>query len=314
MNMSASAAPSGVDDVVAASPAMAECLRLVEELAATDVPVVFLGENGVGKSHLARRLHLASPRRSRPFLVLSCDGFGEDGVSRRFLGSGLDGRPASDGLLNMAAGGGIHFAGLDGMRVGVQKELYSFLSRYDVVKEGAPALGIRLTATIPTVPDASRRIFAEELLNVLCEAQVRVPPLRMRREDIPRLAELSAARAAAETGAGERVFSEGALDFLLHYDFPGNVSELNELVRRAVVWARGGVVEREDFGIDETGPGLGGVRLARAPVTLRDVERRHVNRVLHHAAWDVPAAARILGLAEWEVREKIAALGLRKRK
>lgn len=295
-------------EVVAESAAMRGCVELVEAAAESATPVMFLGEKGVGKRFLARRLHAFSARNEEPCLVVSCAEFAEGRVSRRFLGGGVDSLDMR-GILEAGNGGGIILSDLEQMPVGVQKELAHFLSGYDLSGTGGGKRpGTRIMTTINIVRDPMSRVILDELVDILGEAIVRVPPLRARREDLPRLAALALEKTNAETGRNVLGFSAGAMDFLAHYDFPGNIGELRRLVSRAARLARGGEIYREDFGIqDGSVPADDG---AASLLPLAEVERRHINRALMHAGWKRRAAARILGLSETMLDRKIKLYGL----
>lgn len=298
----------------AESRAMRECLELAREAADSAAPVMFLGEKGSGKRYLARYLHSLSRRRSRPYRELSCSEIADGDISRLFYGkSAGDGAPARPGLLDEAGGGSVLLADMEQLSIGAQKELYGFLSGFDAFSGNGAGLrfGVRILSTIRVTEDARHLVFSEELLNVLTETLVRVPPLRERREDIPPLAQLTLKRATAELGRTPRKFSPGAMDFLLHHDFPGNVSELRRLVYRAVRWAQGGSIYREDFGLEDAANSLTEKKGKTEQLlpSLSELERRHINRVLNHTGWKRRAAAQILGITETLLNRKIKLYG-----
>lgn len=296
-------------DIVAESAAMERCMKVVRSAAAASTaPVMLLGETGAGKRHLAHCLHEMSGRRARPCVELQCMEIPEGGMSARLQGAreARSGAPSPYPQLDAASGGSVVLCGLEHMSIGAQKELSGFLSRFDVYAEGNPRLGVRLLTTVHTGEDPRRRVFDEKLLNILSETLVRVPPLRERREDILPLARLYLERAAAEAGRGTREFSPGAADFLSHYDFPGNVSELRRLVTRAARFAQGRVIYLEDFGVDDAG---GESRGERKPLSLSELERRHISRILIQTGWKPRAAARILGITETMLNRKIKLYG-----
>lgn len=292
----------GVAGFAGNSPAILECLDLITRVAETDVPVLFLGEKGVGKQFFARYLHQLSPRRERPCLAVSGAKMLDGEVLRLFYGNGGVG-----GVLEEAEGGSLFFDDMAEMPVEVQKELYAFLDKTNMAgTKNKPRSGVRILTSISTVKDASARVLLEGLLNIIGEAQIRVPALRERREDILGIARQALEQANIETGKHVHDFSPGAMDFLDNYDFPGNIEELLHLVYRAVGRTRDDVVYREDFALDELTDGGVGV----LPSTLEEMERRHINAILVHTGWNRRAAAHLLGLPESTLLRKIKLHGL----
>lgn len=279
-----------IDSLVSESEAMRRCLQLADGVVSADVPVMLAGEGGAGKSLLARYIHARSPKRSRPCLNFRCADLGPVELRNRLQG----------GLLAEAAGGTVVFDGVDRMSGAGQRELLYLLSS----PEWREMANVRLFSTVGTGTEPGA-IFTEGLEHLLSESIVRVPPLRERREDVERLSQR--ALQAANKAQGKRVlgFSRGASEFLLHYDFPGNVRELFFIVSQAVRQARRDVLFAEDFristddGAEESG-GNGGQLLS-----LAEVERRYIGKVLVRTGWKKSAAARVLQISETMLNRKM---------
>lgn len=296
------------EDVIAASlesgnPAMLECLRLASAVSTEQMPVLLCGESGVGKSLLAKYIHARSPKNLRPCLNLRCAGLGEGELRSRLFG-GTAGATAGQpgGMLAAAAGGTLILDGVNQLSSLAQKWLLRTLA--DHAASGR-RLGVRLLSTIGDgVPGG--RFYLDELGDVLSEVLIRVPPLRRRREDVGRLAERALMAANKTLGRKVSGFSSSARNFLLHYDFPGNVRELFIIVNQAVRFCRRDRLYVEDFGMvmDEApdeAPLFSGGRL----LSLSEMERRHINRVLLRTGWKKSAAARILQISETQLERKI---------
>ena len=278
------------------------------------VPVLITGEKGVGKSLLARYIHESSPKRSRPCLSLRCPDLREGELHARFFGDKTEsGRPA--GMVGEAAGGTLVLDAVDMLPYPLQKELLKILREHPPGEDGAPEgygdtrrLAARLISTGATGSRGGSG-FLEELMYILGEIMIRVPPLRERREDIDPLA-IRALRAANRLH-GKRVarISRTARDFILHYEFPGNVRELYLMIERAVRLTTRDTLYVEDLGTD-------GLRedphqnSDQTLLALDDMEKRHISRALLRTGWNRTAAARILRISETLLARKIKLYGL----
>lgn len=301
------------DCLVSENSAMLASLQLADALAKQSVPVMFSGESGVGKSLMARYIHVRSHKKSRPCLNLRCQNLTGGEIKSRLFG-GTAGAIASvpGGLLGSAAGGTLVLDGVDQMSGLAQKQLLRILQRYIPSPHGGrnERLGVRLLSTGGAGGD-SGHIFNEELAYLLAEVTIRIPPLRDRREDILRLSLKALHLANKSLGKNVRKLSDSALDFLMHYGFPGNVRELFVLVNHAVGKSRRDTIYVEDFGLAMgEADGSGEVFVSGTLFPLAEMEKRHINRVLLRTGWKKNAAARILQITETMLNRKIKLYGL----
>jgi len=160
------------------------------------------------------------------------------------------------------------------------------------------------------------RTFREDLFYRLNVVPIHVPALRERRDDIPRLVRHFVRKIARESRRDVRDVSAGALDALTHYDWPGNVRELENVIHRAVVLARGPVIQLQDVPLDVAMPETARVPETAGATSLREAcdqfERQYVLRVLERAHWNVSRAARLLGVHRNTILAKVAAWGIRR--
>lgn len=290
---------------------MLRCIDLADLASHSRVPVLITGEMGVGKSLLARYIHNSSPKRSRPCLTLRCAELREGEIRARLFGDDDGGE--SVGLVTEAAGGTLVLDAVDMISFSIQKELQKILREHPPGdEEGSEGYGDakRLAARlISTADGGSRDGVLEELMYTLGEMVVRVPPLRERREDIDPLT-VRALRAANRLH-GKRVarISRTARDFILHYDFPGNVRELYLMIDRAVRLTTRDTIYVEDLGADAVREDP-----HQSPdqtlLALDDMEKRHINRALLRTGWNRTASARILHVTETYLARKIKLYGL----
>jgi Nif-specific regulatory protein len=302
-------------DLASANPAMANCLDLAQYACKTSAPVMIIGETGVGKTLLALAIHYTSARRSRPCVTLNCARLRDHDLKLRLFGEAReDGRPA--GLVGKAANGTLVIEGVDLLPAFVQKELLSCLVAPDPAARpagGARSVAARLVSTSGSEPgrDAPRRLVVEDLIYNLGEITIRVPPLRERREDLAGLVARAVSSANVVHVKRVRGLSRTALDFLRHYDFPGNVRELFLIIDRAVKGTSRDTIYVEDLGlvVDALGdnPHLSSDMTL---LSLEEMEKRHISMALLRAGWKKRAAARILRISESMLNRKIRLYGL----
>jgi two-component system, NtrC family, response regulator HydG len=243
--------------LVGRSSAMADAFELVRRVADATLPVLILGETGVGKTVFARALHAESERRDAPFVSINCAALPESLLESELFGhvrGAFTGAHASrSGLFVEADGGTLFLDEVGDMHPALQGKLLHVIERGTVRPIGAVKerpVDVRIVAA--THRDLRKMVqassFREDLLYRLEGVAIEVPPLRQRREDIPQLAQrmLDEARARHTQSSAER-FSSAATRLMLSYRWPGNVRELEHAIGRAVLLARGVNIEPEDF-------------------------------------------------------------------
>jgi two-component system response regulator HydG len=297
--------------VVAESEAMRACLLRVRDFAATEAPVVLLGETGTGKEILARALHANGPRRDRPFLavnvaalpgeLLESELFGH--VRGAFTGATAD----RQGLLAAADGGTLFLDEVGEMPLPLQAKLLRAVQEGEVRRVGdSRTFAVDVRYVCATHRDLRARVaqglFRDDLFYRLHVLGVRVPPLRERRADI-----LPLARALlAEQRSPAAAFSRAAEELLLAYDWPGNVRELGNAVMHGAALAHGGAIGPEHLPDEVRAPGAA---RPREPRTLAEVEREHVLRVLESCGGSPVEAARELGIGRNTLWRKLREYG-----
>jgi DNA-binding NtrC family response regulator len=298
-------------DLIGRSAAFVEVMKLVGRVAATNLPILILGESGTGKEVVARAIHRRSKRAAEPFVAVNCGAipaeliesemFGH--VRGSFTGATADRR----GLWQEADGGTIFLDEITETTHAFQVKLLRALQEGEIRRVGSNHnLKINVRAIAATNRDIEREMregrFRQDLLFRLNAVTLHLPPLRERREDIMPLARHFAAR-LVPPGGRPLSFSPEAIATLESYEWPGNIRELeNSVVRAAALCDQ--IIRPQD--LPER------VRAARAvasevsgpepspaddePLTLAEVEERHVARVLAHTGGNKQAAARALGI------------------
>jgi DNA-binding NtrC family response regulator len=231
-------------DFVAASPAMLSIWDMVDRVAETDVPVLIRGESGVGKEGIARTLHDRSPRRGKPFVKINCAALPSELLESELFGherGAFTGATSEKpGKFELADKGTIFLDEIGEMHPALQAKLLQVLQDEEYYRVGGKktlkADARVVVATNRVLEDEiARGNFREDLYYRLNVVSVLVPPLRDRKEDIPGLIEHFRRKYGSKYKQGAMIFSDDVMRRLGDYDYPGNVRELENLVRRLVV-------------------------------------------------------------------------------
>jgi DNA-binding NtrC family response regulator len=299
--------------IVARSRVMQQVMALIDRVAPSGASVLITGEHGTGKEVIARAIHAASARRDRAFVAVNAGGLA-DGVLESELfghvkGAFTDARSDRTGCFELADGGTLFLDEIANMPHGQQARLLRVLQtgEFHPVGSSRPRkVDVRLLAA--TNADVAREAAAgrlrEDLLYRLNTVEIRVPPLRERRDDI---ADLASAFLARGRGGAIRRLSSAAMEALLAHSWPGNVRELEHVIERASLLATGDDIGAEDLMLRPRGDAT--PRLE--DMTLDEVERYLIERALATQQGNVSEAARVLGLSRSALYRRLASLGIR---
>jgi two-component system, NtrC family, response regulator AlgB len=286
-----------------ASPRMQAVLEVVARAASHDVAVLLRGENGTGKGVLARALHAQSPRRDRPFVVVNCPTLSEELLASELFGHARGAFTGAvrdrEGRMEAAEGGTVFLDEIGEISPALQAKLLRFLQEKQFERVGETrtrTADVRVVAATNRELDAEVKAgrFREDLLYRLNVMEIVVPPLRERSEDILPFARGFVGFFARQAGRPPPDLSAATEKLLVGYAWPGNVRELRNAIERALILARGQVLEPESF------PERIAASASDAPVlggefTADEIEREHALRVMAHAA-TMDEAARVLGI------------------
>jgi formate hydrogenlyase transcriptional activator len=315
--IAATAAAQG--GIIGGSPALREVLQRVELVAATDSTVLITGETGTGKELVARAIHAASPRAKRAMVKVNCAALPEGIVASELFGHEKGAFTGAverrRGRFELAAGGTIFLDEVGELPAPVQVMLLRVLQEREFERVG----GTETLRTDARVVAATNRNleeavrdgkFRSDLLFRLNVFPIRMPALRERSEDIPILAEYWASQCARKMGKTIRAIDESAVAALRAYPWPGNIRELQNVVERAVILARGNVLGLSDFELS----GLG----SDAPSTRRERpadDRQRIEEALAASrgrVYGVEGAAELLGIPPTTLEARIRRLGIDK--
>ncbi len=244
------------DDILGNSPQMVEVLKTVADVADTDATVLIEGESGTGKELLARAIHFNSSRSKKPFVPINCSAIPETLLESELFGyekgafTGADQRKL--GKFQVANGGTIFLDEIGEMSPLLQVKILRFLQSHEFEPLGSNKLkrgDIRIIAA--TNKDLLSRVkeneFREDLYYRINVINIKLPPLRERRLDIAPLAESFALRFGKKNGKKIKGFDPEALNILAHYNFPGNIRELENIIERAAILAQNEWITKEDL-------------------------------------------------------------------
>lgn len=229
------------DYIYGRSEAMRRIYELMQTLARGDLPVLVIGETGVGKEYLAQILHNSSPRRRGPFIAINCAAIPSDLLEAELFGIGdgvATGVTARKGRFQLAHGGTLFLDEIGDMSADLQAKLLRALQEKEIHPLGKEPVKVDVRVLGATNQDLINRIqdnsFRADLYYRLAGYVLEIPPLRDRREDIPPLVEHFLRNCARELNRSIRGLTVRALQMLVEYPWPGNVRELANEVRRAV--------------------------------------------------------------------------------
>lgn len=324
--------PSPHKELVGQSPEMMKLYRIISKVALSPYPILIQGERGTGKETIARCIHRDGPNAAFPFVPIHCGSFPPGTIESELFGytkGAFDGaNSAKEGLLASIEGGTVFLDEIDELPLDLQAKLLRSLQEKEVRPIGASRarrLSVRVLAA--TNRDLHGMVeqgkFRKDLFFRLSVVNLKVPPLRDRKEDISLLTTYFLRRVQQETKRSFRL-SEDVLDGLARYDWPGNVRELESVIERACTLSSRPLLRLEDLlpeaqvletksdlenrKTDEDSSNLGGARTEI--VSISEMERHAIIKTLQHLNGDKLRAAQLLGIGKTTLYRKLKEYGV----
>ncbi len=307
---------SAPSPIVGVSAAIKRVHDLIAAVAGTEATVLIKGESGTGKEMAARAIHVASPRRYGPLVIVNCGALAEGLLESELFGHEKGAFTGAmyrhSGKFEMANGGTVFLDEIGTVSAKVQVELLRVIEEKTVTRVGGRTpIPVDFRVIAATNEDLEAMVqhgeFREDLFWRLNVFSIEMPPLRTRPEDIAPLAEFFLDRFTRAMNRKPMRFSPRALEALQAYAWPGNVRELQNAIERAVVVGKPPLIEAGDFPIRVTEtPSAGGA------LSLAEVERAHILTVLEAQNWNISGASRMLEIDRGTLYHKIEKYGLEK--
>lgn len=311
------AAASPLQGLITNDDAMLKVCRMVEKVAPSNATVLLLGESGTGKEVLARAVHSLSPRTDKRFVAINCAAIPENLLESELFGyekgAFTGASKTTPGKIETAHQGTLFLDEIGDLPLPLQAKLLRFLQERVIERLGGRSeipVDVRVVcATHQNLQDMIRDgRFREDLYYRLTEITVTIPPLRERHGDAILLAQAFLERHAQEQNRNLKGFTPDALKVLDAHTWPGNVREMENLIKRAVIMADGPMVNAEDLGLNPKAS-------QEEPLNLRQVrdeaERRAVIRALARTGDNVAQAAELLGISRPTLYDLMSKLGLK---
>jgi transcriptional regulator with GAF, ATPase, and Fis domain len=309
------------NEIIGRSPAISSIITMVDKIAPTTATVLIQGESGTGKELIARRLHSQSDRHTRPYVTVNCGALQESLLESELFGhekGAFTGAVSQKmGLCEMADGGTIFLDEIGEMSLGIQAKILRFLQEGEFYRIGGKKpIKVDVRVISATNRDLEKEVkenrFREDLFYRLNTITLRMPPLRKRTEDIPLLVDycLKNSRFGGVSQQIKKV-DPRVYEALSHYDWPGNIRELQNTIERLKILAENQEIRLEDIPFN--------IRMPKAKadsgdfsvdMSLEDVEKAHILRALSFHQGNKTRTAQSLGITIKTLYNKLHRYGI----
>ncbi len=308
---------SALSGLITSSESMLKVCRTVEKVAPANATVLLLGESGTGKEVLARAVHELSPRVGKRFVAINCAAIPDTLLESELFGyekgAFTGAAKQTIGKIEYANEGTLFLDEIGDLPMPLQAKLLRFLQERVIERLGGRGeIPVDVRVVCATHRDLAGMIreggFREDLYYRLSEIAIQIPPLRERPGDAVLLAQAFLERNAREMGRGIKGFTADALAALEAHGWPGNVREMENMIKRATIMADGTQITAADLGLDD-GP------IELQPFNLRQArehaERLAVSRALAHSEGNIAQAAELLGVTRPTLYDLMAKIGIK---
>jgi len=296
------------EEIIGKSNSIKRVLEMIENVSSTPATVLITGESGTGKELIARAIHKNSLRKDGPFVVVNCAAFSLNLLESELFGhekgafTGAISRRI--GRFEMAHGGTIFLDEIGEMDLSIQTKLLRVLQEKEFERVGS-SKSIKVDARILTATnkdlkrEVEERRFREDLFYRINVFNIDVPPLRERKEDIPLLVEHFINKYNKILNKRVKKVSAKAMDFLLDYNYPGNIRELENIIERSIIMVKDEIIDENYFNFIEP------ERKFEKKGTLKDVEKELIIKYLIQNKGNRTKTAEILGISRRSLLDKI---------
>ena len=309
-------------NIIGNSPPMRQLFETLAQVAPSEATVLITGESGTGKELIANAIHQNSPRHERPMIKVNCAALPETLLESELFGhekgayTGATSR--SRGRFQMAHRSTLFLDEISEMSPATQAKILRALQEREIEPVGGETTIVIDTRIIAATnknleQEVKEGRFREDLYYRLNVVRIEIPPLRKRTEDIPLLADFFLKQYVEKNRKLIKGFTPRALDIIMRHDWPGNIRELENLVERAVIMARGEMITPEEFppALTENDPGAADPpAYSSSGRTLKAAEKEIILRTLEDAGGNRTHTAKILGISRRTLQLKLKEYGI----
>lgn len=289
-----------LEGLITNDPQLLKICRQLEKISPTTVTCTLLGESGTGKEVIARAIHQISPRKTKRFIAINCAAVPENLIESELFGyekgAFTGANKTTLGKVETAHEGTLFLDEIGDMPLNLQAKLLRFLQERVIERVGGRnEISVDVRVICATNKDLEAMVrtgsFREDLFYRICEMTINIPPLRNRMGDKVLLARHFKIKFAKEHGQNVTGFTPDAIAAIESYEWPGNIREMENKIKRAVIMADGKHITREDLGLAEAGELSLNLRHVR-----QEAERNAILRALSMTDNNISAAAKLLGV------------------
>jgi two-component system NtrC family response regulator len=311
--------PDALTGLITRDPEMLRVCRTIEKVANTTATVMLLGESGTGKEVLARGLHQASPRKNEKFVAINCAAIPENLLESELFGyekGAFTGATKTTlGKIELANGGTLMLDEIGDLPFSLQAKLLRFIQERTIERVGGRSeipVDVRIVcATHQDLKALSKESrFREDLYYRLAEIVINIPPLRSRNGDAALLAYAFVRRFAREQNRGSLNLSEESIKFIEAHNWPGNIRELENCIKRAVIMSDSNQILPEDIGLDVS-PSSAPDKPLDLRTTREIAEKNAIIFALGRVNGNIVKAAELLGVSRPTLYDLMHRLGLK---
>ena len=312
-----------ISSIISNSSKMEEVLSISVRAAESKATVLITGENGTGKEILAKAIHYISPRKDKPFIAVNIPALSENLLESELFGHEKGSFTGADrlrkGRFELADKGTIFLDEIGDIPPSMQVKLLRVLQEQQIERVGSTeTINIDVRIIAATNQNLEKKIkegtFREDLFYRLNIISVHIPPLRERKEDIIPLIEFFVERYSKENNKSKFEISKESADYLLKYNYPGNVRELENIIERAVVLSRGNVLTVNDLPMNvkglKTEENITADESKSLTEQVESLEKRLIYDALTNCSGNQTKAGKLLGITERNLRYKIKKYGI----
>lgn len=301
-----------VENIIGNSPPMVEVFEQVKVVSGTDSTVIITGQSGTGKELIAHAIHINSHRRYFPMIIVHCGALAETLLESELFGHERGAFTGASyhrkGKFEMANGGTLFLDEIATISTKMQIELLRVLESKTFTRVGGSK---EIKSDFRIIAATNRDLkslvkegkFREDLFYRLNVFNIHVPSLKERQADIPDLVDHFIKKYNQLMNRSVKKIDQSALDVFARYDFPGNVRELGNIIERAIVLCKGGIIKLKDIPISEESTITGAESIA-------EIEKNHIERILDKYSWNISKTAKSLGIDRATLYNKISKYGI----